>query len=510
MRSILLASFLIATLAVAACGPSTNHTCTACGDESCIDIQTDPLHCGECDNACLGSQVCAGGECVTDPGEMCDPGETGDCYTGPSGTDGVAGCHGGTRECLSNGYWGSCEGEVTPTTDVCGNGVDENCDGTADNETDQDADGWTNCGGDCCDSTNEGCQEPEKVNPGAIEVDGNDLDDDCDGNVDNAVAQLCDNGLTSNSADPTDYARAIELCNTATESDANWGVISARFVRADGTGAPNNDQKAIRPAFGSTMVQAGGSMTVISTANAAATGQTNPPFASWDDTDHGTTSGYPADWYAANGNSLPNVAGCPEPSPFATGAFDPVMYEMRIRTPSNAQSFSMRVNFMSAEFPEYTCSPFNDFFVVLLDSGWNGNPPNPADKNLAFYVNPANAIYPVGVNLAYGDTGLFQVCRNGSTGCLGTAGTISTCTSDAELNGTGMEVGAPGSCDANAQIGGGTGWLTTSGNVNGAEIITLRIALWDTSDGILNSVALIDNFQWSLDPSDPGTVIDVD
>jgi hypothetical protein len=170
----------------------------------------------------------------------------------------------------------------------------------------------------------------------------------------------------------------------------------------------------------------------------------------------------------------------------------------------------MRVNFMSAEFPEYTCTFFNDFFVVLLDSGWNGNPPNPTDKNLAFYVNPANNIYPVGVNLAYGDTGLFQVCRNGMTGCSGTnPGTINTCTSDAELNGTGMEV-VDGACGANAQIGGGTGWLTTSGNVNGAEIITLRIALWDTSDGILNSVAMIDNFQWSLDPSDPGTVIDVD
>ena len=509
MRALLLVSLFTATFAIAACGPSTNSTCTACGDESCIDVQTDPANCGDCGITCLPSQVCAGGVCTSDPGEMCDPGTVEDCYSGPPGSEGVGPCLGGTRRCLDNGYWGSCDGEVTPTQDVCGNGLDENCDGTADNATDQDGDGFTNCDGDCCDTTDEGCLEPEKVNPGAIEVDGNDLDDDCDGTADNAVAMLCDTGLTSNSADPTDYARAIELCQTATETDGRWGVISARFVRADGTGAPNAAQKAIRPAFGSTMVQAGSSMSVISTGNAAATGQTNPPFASWEDTDHGATSGYPADWYQANGNSLPNAPGCPEPSPFATGAYDPVMLELRIRTPSNAQSFSMRTNFMSSEFPEYTCSAFNDFFVVLLDSGWTGDPPNPADKNLAFYVSPTNSIFPVGVNLAHGDTGLFQVCRNGQTGCFGTAGTINTCVSDAELNGTGMEV-VDGACGANAQIGGGTGWLTTSGNVNGGEIITLRIALWDTSDGILNSVALIDNFQWSLDPSDPGTVIDVD
>jgi hypothetical protein len=397
---------------------------------------------------------------------------------------------------------------VTPGQDVCGNGADENCDGTADNETDQDGDGYTNCGGDCCDSSDEGCVEPEKVNPGAIEVDGNDLDDDCDGNVDNAVAQLCDTGLSSNPTDPVDYARAIELCETATETDNRWGVISARFVRADGTGAPVDVQKAIRPAFGATTVQAGASMAVISTAAAAATGQTNPAFSSWNSTDHGTSSNYPADWFAANGNTLPNAAGCPDP--IGATANDPVMLELRIRTPSNAQSFSLRTNFMSAEFPEYTCTFFNDFFVVLLDSTWASDPPNPADKNLAFYTNPQNQIYPVGVNLAYGNTGLFQVCRNGATGCYGTnTGTINTCTSDAELGGTGMEV-VDGTCDTNSQVGGGTGWLTTSGNVVGGEIITLRIALWDTSDGLLDSVAMIGNFQWSLDPSDPGTVIDVD
>ncbi len=39
------------------------------------------------------------------------------------------------------------------------------------------------------------------------------------------------------------------------------------------------------------------------------------------------------------------------------------------------------------------------------------------------------------------------------------------------------------------------------------EVIKLRIAIWDTSDPVLDSIAIIDAFQWSVDVSQPGTVI---
>jgi hypothetical protein len=163
---------------------------------------------------------------------------------------------------------------------------------------------------------------------------------------------------------------------------------------------------------------------------------------------------------------------------------------------------------MSAEFPEYVCSPFNDFFVVLLDSTYTGTPANPMDKNLAFYTAPSMMNYPVGVNLAYGNTGLFQQCKNGMTGCAGfNTGTINTCKNTNELAGTGMDVADAG-CNSGDILGGGTGWLVTSGNVVGGEIITLRIAIWDTSDEMLDSLAIIDNFQWQLGASNPGTVIE--
>jgi hypothetical protein len=56
---------------------------------------------------------------------------------------------------------------------VCANGIDDDCDGTMDEDPDDDGDGFTACGGDCCDEQGPECANPELVNPGAFEVDGN-------------------------------------------------------------------------------------------------------------------------------------------------------------------------------------------------------------------------------------------------------------------------------------------------------------------------------------------------
>ena len=39
----------------------------------------------------------------------------------------------------------------------------------------------------------------------------------------------------------------------------------------------------------------------------------------------------------------------------------------------------------------------------------------------------------------------------------------------------------------------------TRANVVPGEIITLRIAIWDTSDHVLDSLAVFDAFQWSIE-----------
>lgn len=52
-------------------------------------------------------------------------------HTQPCGEDEGA-CAFGTQTCV-DGAWGACEGGVGPTDEICGNGVDEDCDGTPDN-----------------------------------------------------------------------------------------------------------------------------------------------------------------------------------------------------------------------------------------------------------------------------------------------------------------------------------------------------------------------------------------
>ena len=49
--------------------------------------------------------------------------------------------------------------------------------------------------------------------------------------------------------------------------------------------------------------------------------------------------------------------------------------------------------------------------------------------------------------------------------------------------------------------GGATTWLTTDAPVVPGETIQLELMLFDVSDGILDSVVLLDNFRWGLQPA---------
>jgi hypothetical protein len=439
----------------------------------------------------------------------CSPGAVAECYSGQDGTEGVGPCHAGKKTCQSDKTWGGCNNEVVPARENCTDSVDNNCNGMTDEDLDLDGDGFTTCSGnDCCDSTE--CGDPELVNEGAYDAAGNSVDDDCNGVIDDSMP-VCDDGLASNSQAGMDFAKALDVCQAATASDRRWGVLEAKLSHADGNGNPDPEGHAIRPKFGTNGLPQGGTrLAILSTGGAAAKGDTNPGYHEWvGGYAHRVpnTSDFPQDFIAANGGNLPNAPGCPGPS--GDYASDPQMLTLRVRVPTNAQSFKFSTNFFSSEFPEYTCSRYNDFFVVLLDSTYAGSPGNPSDKNLAFYQDPSTMMkYPVGVNLAYGNTGLFTQCVNGRTGCSGKAGNIMTCTGTDLLANTGMDKAAPNQCDGNSLEGGATGWLTTSGNVVPGETITLRIAIWDTSDHNRDSAALIDGFQWSTELATPGTVIE--
>jgi hypothetical protein len=302
------------------------------------------------------------------------------------------------------------------------------------------------------------------------------------------------------------YARALDICRTTTLDAVGiaqrWGVIEVKKSLASGGGMPVDTQSAVLSDFGANTPRYGDTLVALSTAVAA--DSSDPGHLPWQggtEVSDFIGSG-PVDWLQANMGKMPSAPGCPEPG--ATSVRDPVMLTLTIRVPTNAKSFSISSNFMSAEYPEWVCSDFNDFFVILLKSEWDGVPANPHDGNLAFYTAPGGETYPLGVNLAKG-TGLFRQCVNGTIGCSGDAtDTATSCESTSELVGTGFDV-VGSDCGTSGPIGGGTGWLRTRGNVVPGEVMELRIAVWDTSDGLYDSVALIDSFEWDIEPAEPGT-----
>ena len=149
---------------------------------------------------------------------------------------------------------------------------------------------------------------------------------------------------------------------------------------------------------------------------------------------------------------------------------------LTIRVPTNALSFSYKFRFFSAEYWTWQCTAYNDFYLALLTTGAAGIP---ADKNISF----DSLNNPVSVNNGFYDLCYTKTCN---TCPLGTGA----------LAGTGMEVG---------QTGGGTNWLTTTAPIVPGETMQIEFMIFDVSDHILDSLTLLDNFQWSLDPSGVGT-----
>jgi hypothetical protein len=71
-------------------------------------------------------------------------------------------------------------------TEICGNGIDDDCDGQTDENCgspDNDGDGYTVAQGDCNDNN-------PSIHPGALETCENGIDDDCDGLVDEGCTQV--------------------------------------------------------------------------------------------------------------------------------------------------------------------------------------------------------------------------------------------------------------------------------------------------------------------------------
>lgn len=213
-------AYLAVSLIGVGCGPSNGSRVCSGVD---TDINIDAENCGRCGNVCNEGYQCIHGSCLSGD---CAPGDEEDCYNGQEGTEGVGPCKKGHRVCGEDGLWSRCDGEVIPVGEDgprCNDGMDNNCNGTVDENDDRDMDGQSTCGGDCCDSTE--CDKPALVNQGAFDAPGNNFDDDCNGVADDTQL-LCDQNIPSNTQDAMEYARAIDLCQTATLTDRKWAPTS--------------------------------------------------------------------------------------------------------------------------------------------------------------------------------------------------------------------------------------------------------------------------------------------
>jgi hypothetical protein len=357
---------------------------------------------------------------------------------------------------------------------------------------DQDGDGWTIADGDCCDSPLK-CSKPEKVNPGAFEYLGNGVDDDCNpATPDDQPAADCTDPPLATPTSSLKLVKAMDLCQFTTENpplpQKKWGVISSSLILADGVAGktPKDVQVGVLAKYGPNVLpKKGATMAALSTGTARAEGDPgfvhpqNGPMAGQDGSfEAGTKAPAPASYVAANGNKLPSPAACPAcMGADCTTAFDSVNFKMRIRVPTNALSFSYRFKFYSAEYPEYVCGQYNDFFLALLKSQAAGLP---VDGNVAFDAKKN----PVSVNNSF-----LEVCYPtvGAPAGACPSGTL-------ELVGTGM-----GGWSGDLRDGGGTVWLVNEAPVVGGETIEVQFMVWDAGDGKVDSTVLLDNFRWSLD-----------
>ena len=212
--------------------------CTSCSiDQSALGPPDGAVDSGD-PGACRAGTVDADGdpsngcECILSdpPEEICNNADD-DCDgtvdEGLTRTCGatVGACTAGVQRCRE-GIWNEeCEGEVTPSEEVCDGSVDESCDGSVDEGCACTAGDSRACGmtiGACAEGT-QACGSDgtwEECMGATIPTDEtcNGADDDCDDNVDESLTRSCGTDVGACST-------GIETCSSGAWGSCSGGVM---------------------------------------------------------------------------------------------------------------------------------------------------------------------------------------------------------------------------------------------------------------------------------------------
>ncbi|MEC7986024.1 MAG: IPT/TIG domain-containing protein [Myxococcota bacterium] len=143
---------------------------------------------------------------------------------------------------------------------------------------------------------------------------------------------------------------------------------------------------------------------------------------------------------------------------------DRTTFTVQLLVPPTANSALFDFYFLSAEYPEFVGTEYNDKFEAnVTGTAYSGNAATDSLGNM------------VDVNSAF-----FTVVN------------------DIDLQGTGFDAGA----------GGGTGWLTMIVPVDPGDTVTFSFTIYDVADGIYDSAVLLDGFDWSTTDVDEPIIVD--
>ncbi len=141
-------SFALAGALAGCCAPSRP---VVAPNDGCTDADGDGWGAGcaagaDCDDQNpfyhVGCPSCPAGPA---PGCPCVGADVRLCFRADPARIGIGPCRQGTMQCDGR-RWGDCAGEVLPTLDLCGDGIDQDCTGTADDSGNACGDCDPNCG----------------------------------------------------------------------------------------------------------------------------------------------------------------------------------------------------------------------------------------------------------------------------------------------------------------------------------------------------------------------------